>query len=192
MSDKDYSAITEVRYTRIVRYICEAAVDLVSKYPADVVTIKMITTKSEVSKQTFYNHFVDKYALYDYIFYHDINDVLSEYTPHDVIVELLPRIFREKMDFYKSLALVGTYNNLYNFFFDYMNDYFYSVVEEYYGKENVTPTIAFGVKMFSKMTVNCFMLFLREDETTSQSTLEEMGRDIFASVPESIAPAIKR
>ena len=189
MKKADFGGIEDLKYGRVVKYICEAAVELASTYPAEDITIQMITVEAEISKQTFYNHFPDKYALFNYIFFHDVGGDVSEYNPEELVTKVLPGIFDQKIKFYRSIAHTNALNCFQNFLYTFLLNYYQEVIHSYMGEGNVTRALMFGAEVFTEVTATSFITFLRDTPDIKSRTVFDVGAEIYSAIPLSIYPA---
>ncbi|MBR6331739.1 MAG: TetR family transcriptional regulator [Dehalococcoidales bacterium] len=189
MKKADYGGIEDLKYGRIVKYICEAAVELASTYPAEDITIQMITVEAEISKQTFYNHFPDKYALFNYIFLHDIGSDLSPYSPEDLVTRVLPEIFSQKIKFYRSIAHTDALNCFQNFLYTFLQNYYLDVLRTYYEEKDISRKIKFGAEVFTEITTTAFINYLKESTELKTRSVFDIGDEIYSAVPLSVYSA---
>ena len=189
MKKADYGGIEDLKYGRVVKYICEAAVELASTYPAEDITIQMITVEAEISKQTFYNHFPDKYALFNYIFFHDIGNDLSQYSPEELVTKVLPEIFSQKIKFYRSISHTSALNCFQNFLYTFLLNYYHEVIYSHMGEKDVTKTLLFGAEVFTEITTTSFITYLRDTPDIKTRTVFDVGAEIYSAIPLSIYPA---
>ena len=189
MNLADYGGIDKLKHGRVVRYICDAVVSLASKYPAESITIQMITAEAEISKQTFYNHFPDKYALFNYVFYHDIENQIENYAPSEVITKLLPGTFNKKLSYYRSVAHTNALNGFQNFLYTFLLNYYHEVIHAYWDDSNITPTILFCAEVYTEITASSFITFLKDSQDMKKFSIFDLGANIYAAIPLSLYPA---
>lgn len=68
---------------------------LMLEYPFEKITIKMITDGIGVIRPTFYNHFVDKYEVLEWICYKDIFEGLSVLVDNNMFTEAVKLLFHK-------------------------------------------------------------------------------------------------
>lgn len=66
---------------------------LMLEYPFEKITIKMITDRTGVIRPTFYNHFVDKYEVLEWVCYKDIFEGLKLLVDNDMLTEAIKLLF---------------------------------------------------------------------------------------------------
>lgn len=193
MNLAEYGGIERIKYGRIVHYLCEAVIELTSTMPAEEITVKMLTAKADVSKQTFYNHFPDKYALFNYIFLHDIQTQAKSktITLKDLICDLLPTVFENNIKYYQSVASVSAHNSFHHFLFTYFLDQFKYALERNYHQKDITTSMQFSAEIFAETACNCFTSYLRKKPESLSFQLKDLGSHIYDAVPETIRPAFE-
>ena len=85
--------------------------ELLCKAPMEKITIKDITDKAGVIRPTFYNHFADKYALLEYIVWHDLLEPIKPLLLNDMIQEGLTLLFssmqNERAFYERAVCIAG-------------------------------------------------------------------------------------
>jgi AcrR family transcriptional regulator len=66
------------RSKRTRQFIIDAFISLIIKKDFESITIKDITEKASINRATFYAHFQDKYALFDFVISDRFNEILSQ------------------------------------------------------------------------------------------------------------------
>ncbi len=82
------------------RALAAAAVSLLEERPLDKITVKDITDRCGLTRNTFYYHFQDIYALLGYIFKEEADTVLEKYSVREdwkgVFLDILTYLKKEK------------------------------------------------------------------------------------------------
>ena len=98
------------------------------------ISIVDIMELAQLRRQTFYNHFLDKYHLLDWIFENDlreqITDNLSFITGRKLLVELFG-YFEKERSFYVHLFEIKDQNDFYSFFITYCHTVVQKIWQEY-------------------------------------------------------------
>lgn len=93
--------------TNVDRMLAESFKSLALKMPIDKITIREITEGAGVIRPTFYNHFMDKYALLEWIIRTEILDPVIPHMKLGHIRESLIQIFENLLEdkkFYKKVV----------------------------------------------------------------------------------------
>lgn len=75
--------------------LAESFKKLMLEYPFEKITIKMITDNIGVIRPTFYNHFVDKYEVLEWICYKDIFEGLGVLVDNNMFSEAVKLLFHK-------------------------------------------------------------------------------------------------
>ncbi len=116
------SIITKKRIAKAFKILLET-----EKF--DKISIVDIMEEAGIRRQTFYNHFLDKYQLLDWIFETDLQEQITDNLDFISGRQLLKELFlyfEVEKKFYVQLFDIKGQNNFYSFFIDYC----YTVVEK--------------------------------------------------------------
>jgi len=84
---------------------------LLLEYPFEKITIKMITDDCGVIRPTFYNHFVDKYEVLEWVCYKDIFEGLAVLVDNNMFSEAIKLLFskieKNKTFYLKAVKIQG-------------------------------------------------------------------------------------
>jgi len=104
--------------------------------PFDKISIRSLMEEAGIRRQTFYNHFIDKYDLLEWIFQTElseqITDNLEYISGYELIVELL-EFFQTNREFYAKLFQITGQNDFSTYFEVYCQQIMEKVVAEYGG-----------------------------------------------------------
>ena len=94
------------RSDKTKRALADSVMHLLIKKPLDKITIEEIVSQADLTRQAFYNHFEDKYALIDWIYRTQAVDFISllgdGYCWIDAVIAKL-NIIKNNPDFYKKV-----------------------------------------------------------------------------------------
>lgn len=117
-------------------YIAESAIELISKYPVDQVTVTQIAKNCKTSTRTFYNYFQDKYDLYLWIYTHYLVEYFDDPPEHVGFRSFLMfcgnTLYRHK-DFFIHLFKYQGQNNFQDALVQPLVEYHKLIIEEYFG-----------------------------------------------------------
>ena len=106
------SLITKKRITKAFR-------DLLATREFDKISIVDIMESAGIRRQTFYNHFLDKYELLDWIFENDLTEYITnnlDFISGQKLLQELFFYFEQERDFYIQLFDIQGQNNFYDHF----------------------------------------------------------------------------
>lgn len=114
--------------------IAKAFKTLLEKEEFDKISIVDIMEKAEIRRQTFYNHFLDKYQLMDWIFENDLEEQITDNLDFISGYQLLKELFfyfEEEKHFYVQLFAIKGQNDFYSYFIGYCTTVVDKIIKEY-------------------------------------------------------------
>lgn len=114
--------------------IAKAFKTLLAVKDFDAISVVDIMKLAKIRRQTFYNHFLDKYQLMDWIFESElqeqITDNLDFISGRQLLIELF-LYFDQERYFYLQLFEIKGQNNFYDYFVSYCQTLVKKVIKEY-------------------------------------------------------------
>ena len=120
-----------------------ALLELCEVIPLESIKIKHILEKSGVSRQTFYNHFIDKNHLIQYIYE--------------------SRIISDFKKFMKEACLIEGQNCLKNYIFDHCKEFDLSWHQSIYGKKPMPETLRFATEYHAMASTSMALSWILSD-----------------------------
>ena len=99
--------------------IAKAFKQLLEEMEFDKISIVDIMELAQIRRQTFYNHFLDKYQLLDWIFENDLKERVADNLDFISGRQLLKELFfyfEEECDFYVKLFDIKGQNDFFSYF----------------------------------------------------------------------------
>lgn len=129
--------------------IADSFMKLCDDKPIKAITVKDIIDYCEISKQTFYNHFRDKYDLMNYIYQSGVQNILirSE-NSNDSLKNSILGVFEmcfENKKYYTAIANFSVQNSFPQYFFEHTKDYYRNRFIRNYGKEALMKSIEMAI-----------------------------------------------
>ncbi len=173
--------------------IADTFVKLCGSHAVREVTVTQIIDACGISRQTFYNHFKDKYDIIEYVF----DRIASQATAavyrgegylENAIKEML-YVFQNNREYYSTVARMQGQNSFREFFSEYTNTFYSSVLERLLGKDALTFDIRYMIRYnaygISHMVVDYMLSGMKEDPEVIAPLmvrcLPEELKDLFAT-----------
>ena len=114
--------------------IAKAFKQLLEEMEFDKISIVDIMELAQIRRQTFYNHFLDKYQLLDWIFENDLKEQVADNLDFISGRQLLKELFfyfEEERDFYVKLFDIKGQNDFFSYFINYCRIVIEKIMAEY-------------------------------------------------------------
>lgn len=132
------------------------------------ITVSDIVQKSGVSRQTFYNHFTDKYALIDWIYRKKADKILDAYNENGDWFDCIQNIvdlFLDNKKYYTQACELSGQNAFTDFFYQYTRDYYINSIAKRFGRGELTDELLSAIQFNSFGAVNIHLLWVRDGMT---------------------------
>ncbi|MGT2844033.1 dihydroxyacetone kinase transcriptional activator DhaS [Streptococcus hongkongensis] len=120
--------------------IAKALKKELEKKPFDKISVVDIMDKAGIRRQTFYNHFIDKYELLDWIFETELQEHITNNLNYISGFQLLDELlfyFEHNKPFYSQLFLIKDQNDFYTYFGNYCLILMEKIITEIEQKEQI-------------------------------------------------------
>lgn len=170
-----------------------AVLELLQDKPFEVITTKEIVDKSCLTRQSFYNHYFDKFDLVNQIFATDANSSMLLFSDKtvswDTVILRSLKTMKEKQYFYANVLRYQGQNSLTNFFAEYIikvhSDLIGSNMLQSTSKENVNGLIRFHAYGTAYMTTDWAVSGMKNQP-------EELANLIFVCMPDLMKNSYKQ
>lgn len=145
--------------------LAESALEMLSKYPVDKITVSDIAKNCNVSTRTFYNHFKDKYDLIAWSCIYLLEQRYKEHPDkHDFhcFLTFSTEIVWEYCDFFTNAGKYHGQNNLWESILDPLREMHLNLIREAYHEE-ITDEIYDSVTFFLYGCIGFSNHFLRSN-----------------------------
>lgn len=128
--------------------LVNAMLSLSTEKPVQKITIADITQRSGTSRQTFYNHFMDKNDLICYIFLKTLKGerTIIENEGYYAYLVNLHKEAQKYSDFIKQACKITGQNSLRELLYKQNYKYYRNLIVEHYGEEALTDEIDYALQ----------------------------------------------
>lgn len=159
----EYDHITS---NRAVRALCKAVVVVVEKSDnPNSITVQDVIDEADVSRSTFYNYFTDIYSLFNYIYYIDMKNALSECpncTDDNRMIMIL-KVLQNRSVYYKKLCEITGHNS----FSEYNRKFWYHLrkqaIIKNIGESAFTNKLDMALRMQVAGRSRCILMWIQND-----------------------------
>lgn len=104
---------------------------LMQETPFQKITIRQIMSEAEIRRQTFYDHFQDKYELLAWIYSQEISENIQDFLDYEHWTKVVRRIleyFQANQTFYVNALSVSEQNSFDKYFFKHTKELLRTIV----------------------------------------------------------------
>lgn len=120
--------------------IGKAFKQLSTNYSFQKISVGQIMEQAGIRRQTFYNHFLDKYELLEWIFQTELNEQITDNLSYISGLELLKELcyfFEKNKDFYQQLFSIVDQNDFSSYFLQYCQQLVEKIIIESECKQTI-------------------------------------------------------
>ena len=157
--------------------IVSALLELCEIKSLEALTVKQILEKSGVSRQTFYNHFIDKNDLIQYVYkekiipdFHDNNMNISFYDSLVIAFENMKKYHH----FMKQACLMEGQNCLKDYIFNHCKEFDLKWHQELYGDEPMPESLRFATEYHATASSSMTLSWILSDMPVSCEEISKM------------------
>ena len=157
--------------------IAIALLELCETKSLEALTVKQILEKSGVSRQTFYNHFIDKNDLIQYVYkekiipdFHDNNMNISFYDSLVIAFENMKKYHH----FMKQACLMEGQNCLKDYIFNHCKEFDLKWHQELYGDEPMPESLRFATEYHATASSSMTLSWILSDMPVSCEEIAKM------------------
>ncbi|MEL1133677.1 TetR/AcrR family transcriptional regulator C-terminal domain-containing protein [Desulfitobacterium sp. THU1] len=147
---------------------------LAKKRPLAKVTVKDILNSSQTAKQTFYNHFEDKYDLINFVLYDFVEGIEKSHAmrSYEGILSVLD-FTRENSSFFSSIVKKGNPSNFPEFYYRWCVNYYVVALQKEYGLKVISPDIKMAIDFYCHGAVGIYIDWIQSGMTEGKKLIAE-------------------
>lgn len=167
--------------------IADSFMNLCSEIPINSIKVQDIINYCQISRQTFYNYFRDKYDIMNYIYLRDAEHAVEKFdNSFEGLVDTIQYAFEcclKNKRFYISIANCEIQNGFPQFFYDHTKEFYSTIILNKYGNEALTRSIEIAIEFNSYGAKNLFMDWIK---TGMKGNPEFMATEIAKCMPNEL------
>lgn len=166
--------------------LANSLIEISYSKPVNKITVQNITDNCSAARQTFYNHFKDKYDLINWIYQTKADEVLNAFTYDKSWYKCMKQtysIFLENKQFFTKVIDLSGQNSFTDFFYEHTRDFFIDSIVERYGEEELTEDLLYSIEFNSYGQVEMCFKWIREGMNKSA---EYMAKQNVRNIPHNL------
>ncbi|AHF08482.1 TetR/AcrR family transcriptional regulator C-terminal domain-containing protein [Desulfitobacterium metallireducens] len=153
--------------------------------PLSRITLKDILDCSQTAKQTFYNHFADKYTLINYVLYDFVEGIekTRAMRSYQGVLSVL-NFTKENSYFFSAMVKNDNPCNFPEFYYRWCVDYYTGALHKEYGLKAISPAIKIAIDFYCHGAVGIYIDWIQSGMVEAEELIAET---IINSRPEALA-----
>jgi len=164
--------------------LADSIVQLMDKRELSKITVQQIVDNCNVTRQTFYRHFYDKYQLVNYVFQSEIKEIIQDSSLSDPWQEVLARMLdkmQQKKSFYHNILHSNSQTYLQNLIIDFTRSAYEKEIEKRGQLECIDSSMEFALQFNSFGAVGSIFNWISDG---MEEAPEKLARKILDNMPE--------
>ena len=162
--------------------------ELLLETPFEKITVKMIVENCNVTRQTFYNHFFDKFELVNLIFKECVDNVtpsISVNTPWEIVLGKMLEAMVKDRPIYRNVIRCSEQNSLQNYIRDFTCQAYCSDVSKRIYPRKIDNDIIFSINFNSFGAAGTICHWIKDGMLTDPYIL---AKQIASNMPDRMKP----
>ena len=160
-----------------------SGMSLLQTCPFDKLTILQICNHSGLGRQTFYNHFKDKYDLVNWIYDSRAAEIFSAFEldlDWSAVVCKIFIHFLEHKKYYRNIIKSNAQNSFSNYLVEHTRQYYINGIKVHHGAEEMNSKLLYTIEFNTYGAVNMSLKWI---ENGMKESPEEMTMIMMQSMP---------
>ena len=158
----------------VKKILADSLIELSYSKSIDKITVQNIVEHCHTGRQTFYNHFSDKYELINWIYKEKAEKVLNVFNENKNWYEcmrLTYMVFWENRQFFTRVANLTGHNYFVDFFYDHTRSYYINSIVSRFGKDEISDSLLYSIEFDSIGEVHMCLKWIKEGMKESPETM---------------------
>jgi AcrR family transcriptional regulator len=169
----------------------ESLLSICEEKSLDKITIEDIIKHAHTARQTFYNHFKDKYDLINFIYQYKSFQIMDKYSTSytwEECIKCRMDFCLQHKNFFISASRLDDFNNFQNFFYNHTAEYYRNFIISNYGSDTLTETLNYAIKFYCYGSQGLFMDWIKSGMKQPTADLAKL---LFDCMPIELKQYIK-
>lgn len=153
--------------------LADALIELAQSRPLNAITVRDIVAHCEASRQTFYNHFMDKQDVIQYIFLRNFGDFQEELEDYPAYIKKNQELFRRHESFFLQAY---TTTDFMTWLEEFLIEEMTTSVRRRFGEEALDDNVSYLIRNYVDGTFRSFYkrLTIRKNEPIPEAISADM------------------
>jgi len=172
-----------IKIVNVKDTLANSLIELSYSKPISKITVQDITGHCNAGRQTFYNHFVDKYDLINWIYKEKVEKVLAMYREDRNWQDCMRDtylIFLENKQFFTKIADLTEFID---YFYTHTRDYYIASIVNRFGKDEITASLIYSIEFNCYGQVNMCLKWIKEG---MKDSAKEMANKNIENIPPNL------
>ena len=189
MNANQLASLGRIKGNRIARTYFDTAIGLAQERSINDVTVQVILSLTDTSRQTFYNYFTNKNTFFNYVFFKNVNNLVQESNPLEVLTQIIPDELTKNYDYYSAISAGTGTDNFAEFLTFYLQSYYQEISERVWDETANNGIVDSTIDAYAAVSSQLFIRWLTDIKYSSQYTAKDVGWQIYKDIPASLYQA---
>lgn len=145
----------------IKQAIADCFLRLCEEIPVKKIKVKDIIAYCDISKQTFYNYYCDKYDLINYIYESSVEKILDNFRDNTNSLEFniqgVYEMCLANRGYYNGIINIEGQNSFRHYFYEHTRNYYVELLSKKLGEKSLTKSVLLAIDFNCAGTQKLFM-----------------------------------
>lgn len=132
------------------KILADSLISLSDEIALEKITVQMIVKNCNAGRQTFYNHFKDKYDLINWIYETRLVETIDSWSMDSSVLDFMNKVFRifwEHKEFYRKSIKIKGQNSFPDFLVETSRNFYINHITAKYGADKITKELLYAIDM---------------------------------------------
>lgn len=175
-----------LKIVNVKQTLADSLIELSYSKPISKITVQNIVDNCHTVRQTFYNHFSDKYDLINWIYKTKAERVLDVFKDNKNWYECIKNtyiVFYEDKQFFTKISNLTGQNSFVDFFYEHTKNYYVDSIISRYGKDEISESLLYSIEFNCYGEIQMCLKWIREG---MKETPEHMAKHNIENIPSNL------